>query len=349
MSTTRLVAGLAGAVVIMSLGKSSASEPNPNPMYPQPPRSDTIDDYHGVKVADPYRPLEDPDSPETRAWIEAENKITFDFLNAIPARSAIKTRLTELWDYEKFGIPAKEGDRYFYSHNTGLQNQSVIKTTKSLDAEPETLLDPNTLSAKGTVALTALVPSDDGELLAYGLASAGSDWQEWKVRDVAKGQDLDDHLKWIKFSTASWTKDGKGFYYGRFPEPKPGEDLKGANYHQKLYYHQLGTLQTADRLVYERPDQKEWQFQGTVTDDGAYLIITVAKGTDDKYRILYQDLTKDAAPVVDLIDNFDHDYTFVDNDGPVFWFKTDNDAPRKRLISIDTRQPEPEHWRELIP
>lgn len=349
MSTMRLATGLAGAVLIMSPGRTPASEPKPNPIYPEAPGSDTVDDYHGVKIADPFRPLEDPDSPETRAWIEAENKITFDFLNAIPARDAIKSRLTELWDYEKFGIPNREGDRYFYSHNTGLQNQSVIKTTKALDVEPETLIDPNTLSADGTVALTAMVPSVDGALAAYGLASAGSDWQEWKVRDVAKGQDLNDHLRWIKFSTASWTKDGKGFYYSRFPEPKPGEDLKGANYHQKLYYHRLGTPQADDPLIYERPDQKEWQFHGIVTDDGAYLVITVAKGTDDKHRILYQDLTTTDAPVVELIDNFDHDYTFIDNDGPVFWFKTDNAAPRKRVIAVDTRQPAPEHWRELVP
>ena len=166
----------------------------------------------------------------------------------------------------------------------------MLYWSATLDADPKVLLDPNTLTKDGTVALAGLVPSHDGQKLAYGLAAAGSDWQEWKVRDVATGKDTDDHLRWIKFSTASWTKDGQGFYYGRFPEPKAGENLKGANYHQKLYYHRLGTPQTADTLVYERPDHKEWQFHGTVTDDGQYLIITVSKGTDDKYRILYQDL-----------------------------------------------------------
>ncbi|MHC5543229.1 prolyl oligopeptidase family serine peptidase, partial [Singulisphaera rosea] len=191
--------------------------------------------------------------------------------------------------------------------------------------------------------------SDDGSLLAYGLAKAGSDWQEWRVRDVGSGKDRDDHLKWIKFSGASWAKDRSGFYYSRFPEPKPGEDLKGVNYYQKLYFHRLGTPQADDTLVYERPDQKEWEFHGSVTDDGKYLIITVAKGTDDKYRILYKALGTPDAPIVELIDNFDHEYSFIENDGPVFWFKTDRDAPRGRVIAIDTRQPKAENWKEIIP
>jgi prolyl oligopeptidase len=317
--------------------------------YPKARQVDTVDEYHGVKVADPYRWLEDPDSTETRAWVEAENKVTFAFLEAIPAREHLRKRLTKLWNYEKFGVPFKESDRYFFSRNSGLQNQSVLYWNSSLEAEPKVLLDPNTLSKDGTVALAGLSPSDDGQRLAYGLAAAGSDWQEWKVRDVATGKDTDDTLRWIKFSSASWTKDGQGFYYGRFPEPKHGEDLKGANYHQKLYYHRLGTPQAADTLVYERPDHKEWQFHGSVTDDGRYLIITVSKGTDDKYRILYQDLRAEGSKPVELIDNFEHEYTFIDNDGPVFWFKTDRDAPRARVVAIDTREPAPDRWRSLIP
>jgi len=317
--------------------------------YPAARTSDVTDDYHGTRVADPYRWLEDPDSPETRAWVEAENRVTFAFLETIPARSHLRKRLTKLWDYEKFGVPSKEGGRYFYTRNSGLQNQGVLYSTTALGDEAKALLDPNALSKDGTVALSGLEASGDGGLLAYGLASAGSDWQEWKVRDVTTGNDLPDRLNWIKFSGASWTKDGKGFYYGRFPEPKQGEDLKGANYHQKLYYHRLGEPQAEDTLVYERPDQKEWQFQGTVTDDGRYLIITVSKGTDDKYRILYQDLKEKGAKPVELIDNFEHEYTFIDNDGPVFWFKTNAEAPRGRVIAIDTRKPGRGDWREVIP
>jgi prolyl oligopeptidase len=344
-----LVAGLAGAIVAMSLGLSSGAEPRNGRQYPKAPRSDTVDDYHGTRIADPYRPLEDPDSPETRAWVEAENKVTAAFLEAIPAREAIKKRLTELWNYEKFGVPDQEGGRYFYTRNSGLQNQGVLYTIPALDAEPKVLLDPNTLSSDGTVALTETSVSHDGALLAYGLAAAGSDWQEWRIRDVSSGRDRDDLLKWIKFSGASWTKDGRGFYYSRFPEPKPGEDLKGVNYYQKLYFHRLDTPQSDDVLVYERPDHKEWEFHGHVTDDGKYLIITVAKGTDDKYRILYKPLDDPNAPIVELIDNFDHEYSFLDNDGPVFWFKTDRDAPRGRVIAIDTRRPKPEQCKEIIP
>ncbi|CAA9379332.1 MAG: Prolyl endopeptidase [uncultured Phycisphaerae bacterium] len=312
-----------------------------------------VDDHHGTKVPDPYRPLEDPDAPESRAWIEAQNKLTFGFLEQIPARDRIKKRLTALWDYEKFGMPFAEGGRYFYSRNSGLQNQGVLYSTPSLDGEPRVLLDPNTLSPDGTVALTRAVVSDDGRLMAYGLASAGSDWQEWRVREVGTAADRDDHLRWVKFSSASWTKDGKGFFYSRYPEPAAGEDLKGANYYHKLYYHALGTPQAQDQLVYERPDQKDWNFHGEVTDDGRYLVVTVSKGTDDKYRILYKGLADGVvgspAEPVELIGAFEHDYSFVDNDGPVFWFKTNKDAPRGRVIAIDTRRPSPEHWVEVIP
>ncbi|WP_435022407.1 prolyl oligopeptidase family serine peptidase [Tundrisphaera sp. TA3] len=333
----------------MNLGPAPAAEPPRHLDYPAARKEAVVDDYHGVKVADPYRWLEDPDSPETRAWVEAENKVTFGYLESIPARAELKDRLTKLWNYEKFGAPRKEGSRYFFSRNSGLQNQYVLYTTDRLDAEPRVLIDPNTLSADGTVALGATAISDGGDLIAYGLSSAGSDWVEFKVRDVATGEDRPDHLKWIKFSGASWTKDGKGFFYGRFPEPEPGASLKAPNYYQKLYYHKLGTTQDQDTLVYERPDQKEWQFHGGVTDDGTYLIITISKGTDDKYRILYQDLTKPDSKPVELIDNFEANYSFIDHDGPVFYFETNKDAPRGRVIAIDTRKPEPKDWVELIP
>jgi prolyl oligopeptidase len=353
MIAKRLAAGVAGVVLVMTSGNSSVqADPPPTAgkafTYPKAPQSNTVDDYHGTKVPDPYRPLEDLDTPETRGWVEAENKITFGFLETIPERKAIKDRLTKLWDYEKFTLPKKEGGRYFYGRNSGLQNQSVLYTTTSLESEPKLLLDPNQLSTDGTVALTGTAISDDGRLMAYGLHSAGSDWQEWRVREVATAHDRDDMLKWIKFSGAAWTKDGKGFYYGRFPAPKPGESLKQPNYYQKLYYHVVGTPQDEDVLAYERPDQKEWQFHGEVTDDGAYLVITVTKGTDDKYRILYKDLNTPDSKVVELIDNFEHEYTFIDNDGPVFWFRTDHQAPRRRVIAIDTRRPEPKDWKEVI-
>jgi prolyl oligopeptidase len=316
--------------------------------YPTARKSDQTDDYHGVKVADPYRWLEDLDSPETHNWVEAENKLTFGYLNEIPARAKIKERLTKLWNYERFGVPFKEGNTYFYSRNSGLQNQSVYYSVTSLNGAPRPLIDPNTLSTDGTVALSGLSVSHDGKLLAYSLSASGSDWQEWKVRDVATGKDLSDDLKWVKFSGASWTPDGKGFYYSRYDEPKDNS-LKGTNYFQKLCYHKLGTPQSADVLVYERPDEKEWGFGGYVTDDGRYLIISVSLGTDVKNRVYYKDLQTKDAPVVKLLDDFDAAYNFIDNDGPVFWFQTDLDASRSKVIAIDTSSPERKNWKVIIP
>lgn len=316
--------------------------------YPPARKSDQLDDYHGVKVADPYRWLEDLDSEETRAWVEAENTLSFGYLASIPARTALKERLTKLWNYEKYSTPFKEGNRYFYSRNSGLQNQSVLYTVTSLDAQPQLVLDPNTLSADGTVAVSGTQVSPDGKLLAYSLSASGSDWQEWKVRDVETSKDLSDQLKWVKFSGVSWTRDGKGFFYSRYDEPK-ADTLKAINYFQKVYYHKLGTPQTEDVLVYERPDQKDWLFGGYVTEDGNYLIITVFQGTDVKNRVYYKDLKARDAPVVKLLDDFDAAYTFVANEGTRFWFQTDLQASRGRVIEIDTTNPDRGNWKVIVP
>ncbi|WP_414550644.1 prolyl oligopeptidase family serine peptidase [Anabaena sp. CCY 0017] len=317
--------------------------------YPISNKSNQVDNYHGTLVADPYRWLEDPDSAETRSWISAENQITFAYLNEIPAREKIKQRLTKLWDYEKYGIPFKEGNNYFYFKNDGLQNQSVLYTLKTLDAEPKVLIDPNQLSTDGTIALSGLAISDNGQLLAYGLSSSGSDWQEWKVRDVETGEDLQDHLKWIKFSGASWTKDNQGFFYSRYDEPNEKTKLEDVNYYQKLYYHQLGTSQSEDILIYHRDDQKEWGFSGNVTEDGSYLIISIWLGTDAKNLVFYKDLTNHNAEVVELINQFEADYSFIEHDDHIFYFRTDLNAPRGRLIAIDIKNPAQENWQEIIP
>ena len=317
--------------------------------YPYAKTVEQVDDYHGVKVTDPYRWLEDTDSRDTRDWVEAENKLTFSYLEQIPYRQAIHDRLTKLWNYERYRVPEKQGKRYFYEHNNGLQNQNVLFVTESLDAEPRQLLDPNTLSSDGTVAVVGHAISDDGKLLAYGTAASGSDWMEWHVRDVDTGRDLSDDIQWVKFSGASWTKDGKGFFYSRFDEPKAGTMLRDVNYFQKLYYHKLGTAQPEDKLIYDRPDNKELGFGGYVTDDGHYLVINVSQGTAPKNRLYYKDLTRPDSPVVKLLDDFDAEYRFVDNDGPVFWLKTDSDAPRGRLIAVDTRHPERANWKTIVP
>ena len=317
--------------------------------YPVTARTNQVDDYHGTLVADPYRWLEDDNSDATKAWVEAQNKVTFGFLDQIPERAAISNRLTQLWNYERFSIPGQEGGRYFMTRNDGLQNQAVLYTMDSLHAEPRLLLDPNTLSTDGTVALSQNIISDDGALVAYGLAKAGSDWEDWKVRDVRTGRDLPDEVHWVKFSAASWTKDDRGFYYSRFDEPKPGDELTAANYYHKVYYHRLGTPQTEDALVYQRADHKDWTFNAGVTDDGNYLIIEVSQGTDTRNRIYYRDLQKPDGPVVELLNDFDAHYSFIDNVGPVFYFRTDQQAPRGRVVAIDVAHPGRASWREIIP
>jgi prolyl oligopeptidase len=354
MSVTRsgiLILVIAVASLVFAMTVLAADDaPSPTILtYPHPKTIDQVDDYHGTKVADPYRGLEDTDSADTRAWIESENKLTFQYLDQIPYRHAIHERLMKLWNYERYGVPEQQGGRYFYQHNTGLQNQNILLVADSLNAEPRVLLDPNTLSSDGTVALVGHAVSDDGKLLAYGTAASGSDWMEWRVRDVDTGKDLPDLIKWVKFSGASWTKDNKGFYYSRYDEPKSDTALRDANYFHKLYYHRLGSPQSEDKLIYDRPDNKELGFGGNVTDDGHYLIITVWQGTSPKNRLYYKDLTKPDSEVVKLLDDFDAEYRFVDNDGPVFWIKTDRDAPRGRVIAIDTRHPERANWKTIVP
>ncbi|MEM1393734.1 MAG: prolyl oligopeptidase family serine peptidase [Cyanobacteria bacterium P01_H01_bin.150] len=316
--------------------------------YPATRKGEKVDNYHGTEVADPYRWLENPDSEDTKAWVEAQNKVTFNYLKQIPVRDEIKKRLTKLWDYEKYGVPFREGNRYFYFKNDGLQNQSVLYTLKNLEDEPQVLLNANKLSEDGTVALSGISVSDDGKYLAYGISIAGSDWQEWKVRNIESGEDLEDHLKWIKFSGASWTNDSKGFFYSRYDEPNEQTKLEDVNYYQKLYYHQLGKPQSEDTLIYERSDEKEWGFNGNVTEDGRYLIISVWLGTDSKNLVFYKNLTNPSSEVVELISKFESSYSFIDNDDSIFYFQTDLNAPRGKVISVDIKNPERENWLEII-
>ena len=319
--------------------------------YPKTRRGTQTDTYHGTKVADPFRWLEDDvrKSDDVKKWVAAQNEVTFGFLKTIPEREAIQKRLTELWNFERYSAPFKAGGRYFYSKNDGLQNQAVLYVLEQLGGEPRVLLDPNTMSKDGTVALAGTSASDDGAYLAYGVAAAGSDWNTWRIRDVATGKDLADELKWIKFSGAAWTNDGKGFFYSRYDEPKAGTEFQESNRNGKVYYHRRGTSQADDVLVYKRPDQPEWDFSSNVTEDGRYLIISTWKGTDAKNRVTYRDLSEPYAMPIDLIDGFEDEYTFVGNDGPIFYFKTDRGTPRGRLVAIDTRKPDRKDWKEIIP
>ena len=316
--------------------------------YPESKAEDFIEEIHGHKIADPYRWMEDLDSPEVREWIEAQNDLTFGFLEKIPLREKIQKRMTELWNYEKMSPPFKRGGRYFYFFNDGLQNQDVLYWMENLDGEPKVLIDPNTLSEDGTVALSGGAISDDGRYLAYGLSDAGSDWQTWYVRRVDDSEDLADEIAWVKFSGASWDKEGQGFYYSRYDVPE-GAALKQANYFHKHYYHRLGTPQSEDCLVYERPDQKEWGFNGEVTEDGRFLVIYAWHGTASENGVFYLDLTDPKAEVVPLLTDFDAEYGFIGNDGTKFYFKTDQGAPQQRLIAVDIANPDPSSWLELVP
>ncbi|MET3133154.1 prolyl oligopeptidase [Oxalobacteraceae bacterium GrIS 1.11] len=344
-----VIASLGGNALAQNCPASAFGPSDGAPAYPVSKKVDQQDDYHGTRIDDPYRWLEDANSTDTQAWVAAQNTLTQSYLDRIPGREAIKRRLTALWDYERFSVPFKEGGRYFYSRNDGLQNQSALYTLAALDATPRLLLDPNTLAVDGTVALAGMAVSPNGHYLAYGTAASGSDWNEWQVRDIDTGKDLPDQLKWVKFSSASWTKDSSGFFYSRYDAPREATKLADINYFQKLYFHKIGTPQSEDVLVYDRPDQKEWGFGGAVSDDGHYLIISATQGTAHKNRVFYKDLRKKDGKVMALLDSFDASYHFIDNEGPLFWFSTDKGAPKSRVIAIDIRHPEPAKWKEIVP
>lgn len=316
--------------------------------YPHTATIDQVDDYQGTRVPDPYRWLEDTDSPETRAWIDEQNKLTFGYLDGIPEREKLRAHLTELWDFPKAGAPSQRGGRYFQFRNTGLQNQDVLFVQEALDGEARVLVDPNNFSQDGTVALTNWAISEDGCWLAYATSASGSDWMTWRVRDVNTGQDLPEVIEWSKFSGAAWLPDGSGFYYSRYDAPERGKERESANYFQKLYFHRSGQPQAVDELVYHRPDHKEWGFGAEISEDGAYLIITVWEGTEVRNRLFYRDLQM-GGEVVELIADLEANYRFIGNDGPVFYLYTDLDAPRGRLIAIDTRHPTKENWCTVIP
>jgi len=312
--------------------------------YPVTRKSPQVDDYHGTPVADPYRWLEDVDTPETRAWIEAQNALTFAFLEGVPSRKAIHQRLTELWSYERYGVPTHKAGRWLYFRNDGLQNQAVLYRADALDAPPTILLDPNLLSPDGTTALGVTALSEDGRLLAYSVSESGSDWNEIRVREVDSGADRPDRLSWVKFSSIAWTHDGNGFFYSRYPVPEDGDPLLQVNKHHKLYYHRLGTPQETDLLIFEQPDQPDWGIAAQVSEDGRYLVLSIWLGTDRRNRLYAVDLgdplhPRLTAPVNRLLDRFDASYGFLGNDGPVFYLVTDREAPRRRVVSLAITDP----------
>jgi prolyl oligopeptidase len=322
--------------------------------YPETRTDPVVEEHFGVKVADPYRWLEDDNSAETAAWVQAQNRLTFGYLESLPFREAITRRLTELWTYERYGLPSKEGPWYVYSRISGQPDelQPIVYRAKAVNAPPvkdNVLIDPHDFDPKGTTSIAGMGFSSDGRLVAYGLSHGGSDWIEWRVRDVATARDLPDVVKWSKFSGASWLKDGSGFFYSRYAEPRPGDELQALNRHHKVYFHRLGTPQRADVLVYERPDRPDWIFNAEVTEDGRHLLLYQFEGTEPKNRIFVRDLSRPDAPFRPLVDAFDAEYVVAGNDGDRFYVRTNNGAPRSRLVAIDLASPAPSAWQTLIP
>ncbi len=325
--------------------------------YPSSRPGPVVDDYHGNKVADPYRWLEDLDSKETAAWVEAQNRLTHDFLGALPGVGAFRERLTRLWNYPRASVPFREGGRTFFSRNSGLQNQSVLFVQDRPGTEPRVLIDPNTLAADGTVALTGVHVSRDGRLVAYGTAAAGSDWNEYRVRSVDDGKDAPDLVRWVKFSTLGWTRDGKGFFYSRYPAPEvdagTGKTFSRLE-NQRIYYHRLGTPQERDEMIHEIPAEPKWLVRATTSEDGRYVVIRVNRGSASENLVRYIDLGDPLAPrldapVRDLVADWGAEYEFVGNDGTTWYLLTTHGAPRQRLVAIDLARPQPEHWRTIVP
>ena len=317
--------------------------------YPTPHTGTQTDDYFGTKVADPYRWMEDLDSPDTKAWVAQENALTASFFEPLTYRAALRQRLQKDVNYERYSQPEKRADRYFYSRNTGLQNQAVVFWTEGLNGEPHELIDPNTYAADGTVALDSMSVTDDGKLAAIALAEAGSDWQKIVVRDVSTGKDLPDVIRWTKFGGAAWRKDGSGFYYGGYEAPPEGNAMKAANLNMKLFFHKLGTPQSEDKVVFARPDDPEVFLGSGVTDDGRYLMITQNKGTSPNNALAIVDLADPNGKVQRVIENADATYAPISNDGTKFWLYTTLDAPNGKVVAFDLAHPARGDWKTVVP
>jgi len=333
------------ASVALFLGAGNTSKLN----YPVAPKGDRVDDYPGVKIADPYRGLENADAPSTQKFVEQENELTFAYLAKLPGREAIKNQLTDLWNYEKFSKFHKAGNHYFYFHNSGLENQSVVYVKDSLTGPARVLLDPNTYRKDGTAALTRESESWNGKLFAYAVAQAGSDWAEWRVRDVATGKDSSDLIQWTKGSGVSWAADDRGFYYSRYAEPPPEKLLTVAALDEKVYFHKLGDPQSADKLIYERPDHPNWTIDPIVMEGGRYLLLYMYTGVPGKNLLAYRDLRAANPRTVTLIPSLDFGYEPIAVVGSTLYLQTNDGAPRGRVIAMDVEHPERTNWKEIVP
>jgi len=314
--------------------------------YPPTSKGDVKDTYFGTEVEDPYRWLEDDNSAETAEWVKTQNKLTFEYLAKLPHREEIKARLTELWDYPKYGTPIKEAGKYFFYKNNGMQNQSVLYMTDDLAAEPKVLLDPNTLTNDGTAALTNIEISNDGKYLMYQLAKSGSDWNEIFVKNIETGELLSDHIQWVKFSGISWLKDG--FFYSAYDKPEAGSELSKANEYQKVYFHKLGTEQSADELILSDPKNAKHMFGASLTDDKRFMLVSKSIGSHGN-AIDFKDLGKKNSPFVNILDSYEFEFHPVDNLGDDLYVFTNYKAPKYRLVKINTNHPEEANWVDVIP
>ena len=345
---------LALGLVTMAACTSTSEPPKPALTYPATTMGSVVDDFGGTKVADPYRWMESLDSPEVKPWIAAQNAVTEPFLNALPHRKTLNERLTALWDYPRVGLPSLEGGQMFYAKNSGLQRQAPIFRRDGIDKPPTLVIDPNVISEEGTVALAEYKVSPDAKLMAYGLSEGGADWETIHLRDLGTGKDLDDEVRWMRFSGISWTKDAKGFYYSRYPEPSKGKVLEAALSGHTLYYHRVGTPQSEDLLVYERKDLPGWIINGGVTEDGRYLLVLMFEGSGNKNRLYAADLGNPKAPnlkapIKPVIETDDAEFAPIGNQGPVILLRSDKDAPNRKVIAVDLKNPTPAAWKTIVP
>jgi prolyl oligopeptidase len=323
-------------------------------MYPTPPKGDVADDYHGTKVADPYRWMEALDSKEVADWVAASNAVTEPYLKSLPLRMHFNSRLTELWNYPRVGLPVIESGHLFYAKNTGLQKQAPVYVRASFSGPPSLVIDPNVISADGSLSLAQWTPSPDARLFAYGLAEGGADWRTIHVRDLGTGKDLPDEVRWMRFSDVSWTRDSKGFFYSRYPEPPKNKVLEAALSGHAIYYHRVGTPQSADVLVYERKDLPTWVIDGSVTEDGRYLFVVMSEGAENRNRLYYADLgdprtPKVNAPVKPVVEADDAEYAPFGNRGSTVFIRSDKNAPNRAVVAIDLAHPEPSAWKTVVP
>ena len=344
----------AGAQNVAATGSSAStntrSSSDPKIVYPESKKVDQVDDYFGTKVADPYRWLEDETSAETKAWIEEQNKLTFSYLDRIPYREKLKTRLTELYNYPRVNAPFRRGDTYFFSKNDGLQNQNVWYIQKGVNGKPEVFLDPNKFSADGTSVLSAFSPSKDGKYLVYGISQGGSDWSTISVMEIESRNKLADEIKWLKNSGVSW--QGHGFYYSRYPEPEKGRELSSKNEFQKVYFHKIGTPQSADVLVYEDKEHP-LRFQGLgTTEDERFAILSISERGKGKNgnSLFYKDLSKNEEKFSPLMPEIGNDsYGVIDNVGDKFLIRTNRNAPNGRVVLVDPKNPDEKNWKDILP